>query len=60
MLEVELEALNRADPLLEIMVELVAVETVLKETVVLTLELLIQVVELEQTNTEVQQVDQEL
>ena len=59
MLEVELEALNRADQLLQIQEELVAVETVLKEQV-LTLGLLIQVVELEQTNTEVQQVDQEL
>ena len=54
-----MEALNRADQLRLLKEDLVAVETVL-ETKQLTLELLIQVVELEHTNTEVQQVDQEL
>ena len=59
MLEAEAEVLNRVDQLLQLMVELVAVETVTKE-VVLTLELLTQEAVVEETNTEVHKVDQEL
>tara|TARA_R100000805_G_C3554817_1_gene65499 strand:- start:85 stop:264 length:180 start_codon:yes stop_codon:yes gene_type:complete len=58
-LEAEAEVLNRVDQLLQLMVELVAVETVTKE-VVLTLELLTQEAVVEETNTEVHKVDQEL